>query len=36
MKINWGGVATTVIGALIAAAVLYQVKSRTKGVIDES
>ena len=34
MNINWGTVATTVVGALIAAAVIYQVKERTKGIVD--
>lgn len=28
-------IATTIVGALLAAIVLYQVKVRTKGVIDE-
>jgi len=34
MTINWGTVATTVIGALVAAAVIYQVKEHTKGIVD--
>lgn len=35
MNINWATVATTVIGGLIAATVIYQVKVRTKGIIDD-
>lgn len=34
MNINWGTVITTVIGGLIAATVIYQVKQNTKGIID--
>ena len=35
MNISWGTVATTVLGGLLAAVVIYQVKQRTTGIIDD-
>jgi len=35
MNINWTTVSTTIIGGLLAATVIYQVKKNTKGIIDD-
>jgi hypothetical protein len=35
MKINTSIIVTTAVGALVAAFVVYQVKKRTKGIIDD-
>lgn len=35
MKINTGMVVTAAVGALVGAFVVYQVKKRTKGIIDD-
>lgn len=35
MTINWATVATTIIGGLLAATVIYQVKKHTTGIIDD-
>lgn len=35
MKINWATVVTTIVGGLLAATVIYQVKKNTKGIIDD-
>lgn len=35
MNINKNMIATTAVGALVAAFVVYQVKKRTKGIIDD-
>ncbi len=35
MNIKWGAVATTIIGGLLAATVIYQVKKHTTGIIDD-
>ena len=34
MNINWQTIVTTVLGALVAAVVIYQVKDKTKGIVD--
>ena len=35
MNIKWGMIATTVVGGLLAAFVVYQVKANTKGILDD-
>jgi hypothetical protein len=35
MKINKSMVISTVIGAVVAAVAVYQIKKRTKGIIDD-
>jgi hypothetical protein len=35
MSIKWNTVLTTVVGGLVAAFVIYQVKVHTKGLIDD-
>jgi len=36
MKINTSMVITAVVGSLLGAFVIYQVKIRTKGIIDDA
>lgn len=35
MKINTSMVVTAAVGALVGAFVVYQVKKRTKGILDD-
>ena len=34
MAVNWNVVVTTMVSGLLAAFVVYQVKDKTKGIVD--